>query len=803
MIVSGTWLRDYVTLTMDMEQLAHRLTMVGLEVEAVEKPYAYLQTVVVGEVTAVEPHPKADKLKICRVHDGRSERRIVCGAPNVAAGLRFPLALPGTTLPSGTVLQETVIRGELSQGMLCSQKELNLGEDACGLWVLPKDAPVGTSLAKYLHLDDVLLDVSVTPNRGDCLSMVGMAREAAAICGTSVRYPRIVVEETGPPIDSLASVTLEDPVGCPRYAARLIQGVRIGPSPQWMKRRLEAAGIRSINNVVDVTNYVLLELGQPLHAFDYDRLREGRVVVRRALTGERFVTLDGVERTLFEDTLLICDGKGPVAIAGIMGGLESEITPTTTRVLIESAYFQPECIRRSSRKLGLRTESSYRFERGVDPEGVLRAADRAAQLMLELAGGSVAKGRIDAYPVSIPRPAIMLRVPKVNGFLGMDLPTESMAGVLKALEMDVEAMDAETLQVTPPSFRPDITREVDLAEEVARLTGYDKVPVTHAQVPLYSDPVDPHAAARQELKRVLEAVGFYEVLTYSFTSEKALRSLQLPDDDPRLKPVRLLNPLSEEQAVMRTSLLPGLVQTARLNLDRGNADLRLFELSKVFIPRQGELLPREDHHLAGVLAGRRDPRAVYGSEDPVDYSDVKGVVEEILSACWLEESETRFSHDALPVYCDPRWGASLWVKGILVGSLGRLHPDVQEAFDLKRDIYYFELDFEKLFALRNPHPGFVPLPKFPSVTRDLALIVEGTLPVADPLAFIRSLPEPLVESVTVFDLYRGKPLADHQKGVGYRIVYRAADRNLTDEEVNALHQRITEQVLKAFGATLR
>lgn len=803
MIVSGAWLRDYVTLTMDMEQLAERLTMVGLEVEAVEKPYAYLETVVVGRVTAVEPHPKADKLKICRVHDGRTERRVVCGAPNVAPGQCVPLALSGTTLPSGLTLQEATIRGEVSQGMICSQKELNLGEDASGIWVLPDDAPVGMSLGAYLGVDDVRLDVSVTPNRGDCLSMVGMAREAAAICGTSVRYPVIAFEETGPPIESLASVTLEDPVGCPRYAARLIQGVTVGPSPAWMKRRLESAGIRSINNIVDVTNYVLLELGQPLHAFDYDRLREGRIVVRRAAPGEKFVTLDGVERTLFDDTLLICDGQGPVAIAGIMGGLESEITESTTRVFIESAHFQPLGIRRSSRKLGLKTESSYRFERGVDPEGVVRAADRAAQLMQELAGGSIAKGILDAYPVPIRRPVITLRVPKVNRFLGMDLSISAMADVLRSLEMDVATVDEETLRVTPPSFRPDITREVDLAEEIARLTGYDKVPVTHAQVPLYSDPADPHALARQELKRLMEGAGFYEVLTFSFTSEKALRSLRLPENDPRLQPVRLLNPLSEEQAVMRTTLIPGLLQTARLNLDRGNTDVRIFELSKVFIPREGELLPREDHHLAGVVVGRRDPRPVYGSEDAVDYTDVKGIVEEILGACRLEESQYGFSSENLPHYSDPRFSATVLVKGTPVGSLGRIHPEVQEAFDLKREAYYFELDFEALWSLRNPHPGFVPLPKFPSVTRDMALVVDANLPVADPLAFIRSLPEPLMESVSIFDLYRGKPLADHQKGVGYRIVYRAPDRNLTDEEVNALHQRITEQVLQRFQATLR
>ncbi|ROR01549.1 phenylalanine--tRNA ligase subunit beta [Desulfosoma caldarium] len=803
MIVSGAWLRDYVTPTMDMEQLAERLTMVGLEVEAVEKPYAYLETVVVGRITAVEAHPKADRLKICRVQDGREERRVVCGAPNVAVGQHVPLALPGTVLPSGMEIQEATIRGELSRGMLCSQKELQLGDDASGIWVLPEDTQVGLSLAEVLDLNDVRLDVSITPNRGDCLSMVGIAREVAAICGTSVRYPIIDVKETGPRIETLASVTLEDPMGCPRYAARLIEGVTVGASPSWMRRRLEFAGIRSINNIVDVTNYVLLELGQPLHAFDYDRLREGRIVVRRAVAGEKFITLDGVERTLFDDTLLICDGQGPVAIAGIMGGLESGITESTTRVLIESAYFQPECIRRSSRKLGLRTESSYRFERGVDPEGVLRAADRAAQLMLELAGGSIAQGRLDAYPVPVPRPRIRLRVSKVNRFLGMNLSAQQMADVLRSLEMDVTPVDAETLQVLPPSFRPDVTREVDLAEEVARLTGYDKVPVTHAQVPLYSDPVDPHAQTRGELKRLLEAAGYYEVLTFSFTSEKALRSLRLAEDDARLQPVRLLNPLSEEQAVMRTTLLPGLLQATRLNLDRGNLDVRLFELSKVFLPQQGELLPREDHHLAGIVVGRRDSQPIYGAEDAVDYTDVKGVVEEILAALHLEESQYSFTRNALPPYGDTRCCATLEVKGRGVGSLGRIHPDVQEAFDLKREAYYFELDFEALFALKNPHPGFTALPKFPSVVRDMALIVDASLPVADPLAFIRSLPEPLMESVSIFDLYRGKPLAEHQKGVGYRVVYRAADRNLTDEEVNAVHERITAQVLDRFQATLR
>ncbi|SHG06316.1 phenylalanyl-tRNA synthetase beta subunit [Desulfacinum infernum DSM 9756] len=803
MRVSTQWLKDYVDLTVDADTLADRLTMAGLEVESVERPHAFLTQVVVARVDAVRPHPNADKLRLCDVHDGTRIRQVVCGAPNVAPGQVVALALPGAVLPNGQKLSEAKIRGQLSEGMLCSQRELFLGEDASGIWVLDPHLPLGKTLLEAMDLDDAVLDVSITPNRGDCLSMVGVAREVAAICGTQLRYPEITLAEDGPSIHDTASVTIQDPVGCPRYAARLIRGVRIGPSPQWMKRRLEAAGIRSINNVVDVTNYVMMELGQPLHAFDYERLREGRIVVRRARSGERFSTLDGVERTLFDDTLLICDGVGPVAIAGIMGGLDSEITDQTTQVLIESAYFQPEGIRRSSRKLGLRTESSYRFERGIDPEGVIRAVDRAAQLMVQLAGGVLAKGVIDEYPAPIARPTIELRVAKVNRFLGLDLDAGDMARVLESIEMQVESKDPETLLVTPPSCRSDVTREVDLAEEVARLVGYDRVPVTHATAPLYADPPDPHATLRQKLKETLTAIGFDEVLTYSFIPEKALQDLGLPEGDPRLQPVRLLNPLSEEQAVMRTSLLPGLLLTARHNFDRANTDLRLFELSKVFLPREGEALPQEDHHLVGILAGRRVPHPLYGSEETVDYADAKGAVEAVLERFHLGPDAVRFSREPLPPYCDPSMGAAIHVADTLVGSVGRVHPDVQEAFDLKRDTYYLELDFETLYRLKRPHPGFSPLPKFPSVTRDMALIVADDLPVAAPLDYIRSLREPLVEQVDLFDLYRGKQLGEGRKSVGYRIVYRAPDRNLTDEEVNALHERITEKVLAAFDAQLR
>ena len=400
MLISLKWLSDYVDCPLSPERISEGLTMAGLEVEALWPRYPHLKNVITVRIESVEPHPGADRLSICTVSSGSTRYRIVCGAPNARAGQIVPLAMLGAELPGGTI-REAVVRGEVSQGMLCSEKELELGEDRSGIWLLPPETPPGMPLDEALGIQDYLMEVAITPNRGDCLSVIGIAREVAALCGTSVKYPAISLDESGPPVETLTSVTIDDPVGCPRYTARLIQGVQIGPSPEWLRNRVEAAGLRSINNIVDVTNYIMMELGQPLHAFDFDRLRENRIVVRKAVKGERFTTLDNVERELPEDTVLICDGKGPVAIGGIMGGLNSEISPDTANVLLESAYFQPLSIRRSSRRLGLKTESSYRFERGIDPEGVLRALDRAARLMREVGGGIVAKGAIDVYPEAV------------------------------------------------------------------------------------------------------------------------------------------------------------------------------------------------------------------------------------------------------------------------------------------------------------------------------------------------------------------------------------------------------------------
>ena len=801
MIVSLEWLRNYVEVTLSSEELAHRLTMVGLEVEGVHRSNAFLEKVVTAKIESVRPHPGAERLHLCEASDGRNRFSIVCGAPNVKDGIIVPLALPGATLASGVGIQEAEIRGQSSQGMLCSQMELGLGEDAGGLWVLPQETPIGVSLREALGIDDEVLDIAVTPNRSDCLSILGVAREVAAICRKPLCYPTVALGEVGLPITAISSVTVEDSEGCPRYAARIVGNVKVGPSPAWLRARLEAVGLRSINNLVDVTNYILMELGQPLHAFDLDRLRERRIVVRRAAAGERFSTLDGVERTLFDDTLLICDGEGPVAIAGIMGGLDSEITPETTAVLIESAYFEPRGIRRSSKKLNLRTESSYRFERGIDPEGVIRALDRAAQLMQELGGGEIAAGCIDVYPNPIKAPELILEVDRTNHFLGLHLEAAEVAEALRRIELPVAGLDANRLQVSVPSFRPDLTRQVDLTEEVARLIGYDLIPVTYPEASLIAEPVDPHLALRQEMKEVLQGAGFYEVLNYSFISHESLLRLGFEPDDPRVRPVPVLNPLSEEQGVMRTTLVPSLLQTASQNFDHGNEDLRIFELSKVFLPKPGEPLPEEPHHLVGLMAGKWSPQTLYGELGEIQYPDLKGVVEELLELCHFQA--VTFVAGKVPPYLDPVHAASLFCDGEAVGALGKLHPKTEEAFALKKSVYLFEIEFEKIFRLRGQRSLYQSLPRFPSVSRDMALIVSESVPVQTVVDFIGELQEPMLEQIEIFDIYRHPQLGRDRKSIGYRLVYRSPERSLTDVEVNALHGLLVRQVLEHFDATLR
>ena len=521
MRLSLNWLSDFVDMTVSPSVLADRLTMAGLEVEALEEAAPDFSGVVVARVTKVEPHPQADLLRLAEVEDGRDAYKVVCGAPNLEVGRLYPFAPPGAVLSQGRKLKPAKIRGVLSQGMLLAEDELGLSADHVGLMEIPQDLPLGQDFAAALNLADVILEVAVTPNRQDCLSVLGLAREVAALLNVPLRHPEVIVAPVAEAESPQARVTILDPVGCPRYAARLLVDLTVKPSPFWMRRRLQLAGLRAINNLVDVTNYVLLEFGQPLHAFDFRKLRGGQIVVRRPRAGEEsFVTLDGQERPLTPDTLLICDGEQPVALAGVMGGQDSEVAEDTRQVLIESAYFHPPVIRRTSKRLGLSTEASYRFERGVDPEGVIHAMERAAQLMAQVGGGRVLAGRIDAYPNPVYRPRITLRASRANQVLGTNLSQGEMSQLLKRLHLPVVARDADTLEVQAPSFRGDLEREIDLVEEIARLSGFEGIPVTLARGEVATPRPAPEVRLRRAAKELLLGMGFFEAVNYSFQSER-------------------------------------------------------------------------------------------------------------------------------------------------------------------------------------------------------------------------------------------------------------------------------------------
>lgn len=801
MKVCLSWLRDYVEISMDLEDLAHLLTMAGLEVEGVTSTGEGFDRVVVAEILSIRKHPNADRLSLVEVTTGGAKHSIVCGATNIRAGQKVPLALVGAKLPNGVQIKKSKIRGEVSEGMLCSEIELGLGEDAKGILILSPEAPVGVELGEALGLKDSVLDIAVTPNRPDCLSVIGIAREIAALTHQPLRYPDTTMQSEGDEIRERTSVTLLDPELCPRYVARMIEGVKVGPSPSWLKNRLEKVGLRSISNVVDVTNYVMLEYGQPLHAFDFDLLEGGRIVVRRAKEGERFTTLDGVERTLDDQMLMICDGVKPVAIAGVMGGLNSEIRDETTTVLLESAYFDPASNRRTSKKLGLETEASYRFGRGIDYGGCLTAANRAIRLIQELAGGRIVEGALDAYPRPLaPRP-IRLSVSKTNRILGTEIPSESMKAYLESLELRVQKEDEDTYTVVPPSFRGDLEREIDLVEEIARLDGYDRVPVTLPRGEPSTEPTAREFSLEQRAMEVLLHYGYHEVITYSFTSPNALDRIKLPPEDVRRRQVRILNPLTEEFSLLRTSLIPGLLETAYYNISRNNLNLKLFELKRVFLPAEGEKLPREPKSLAGLAVGLAEEPNWASPQRLVDFYDVKGLIEDLMEA--LQIPDVIFRRTTGVPYLHPGKAVEVLSGEDSLGVFGEAHPEVLVQYELDGRIYLFDLDFEKMARRATVGKRFRILPKFPAVSRDLSLIVDEGVEVENLSQAIRGSGVPFVDQIVLFDLYRGAPIPPGKKGVSYRIRYQAADRTLTDEEVNRYQEQIVLRLREMFHVQLR
>ena len=801
MQISFKWLQSMVACKATADEIAQRLTMAGLEVEAIEPFHFGLEGIVVGRIQGMEKHPNAAHLQVCKVQIPDHILEVVCGAPNAAVGQLVPLALDGASLVDGTEIRSAEIHGVLSQGMICSESELGLGEEASGIMVLDANLQLGAPLAEALELNDLIYHIGVTPNRGDCLSVVGIAREVAALFGERWSPPRVNLKETGPPVESLSSVTIEDADLCPRYAARIVRNIKIKPSPLWIRQRLEAQGVRAINNIVDVTNYVMMELGQPLHAFDYHRLDEHRIVVRRATPNETFVTLDGQKHRLTGDMLLICDATGGVALAGIMGGLNSEITPETNTVLIESAYFQPTGTRRTAKGLGLSTESSYRFERGVDPDGVITALDRAAQLMVELADGELASGRLDVYPLPVILQPIKLRVAKTNRFLGTNLSREEISKHLQSIQLKVSSAGEDLLLVEPPSFRGDLTREVDLMEEVARLAGYDLIPSAAPLARLASTKRSEDQVIRQYTKETLASLGFCEIVTYSFINPQTIDLLRLKDDDRRRRMLPLRNPLSEEQSVMRTSLIPNILETAARNQRQNNFDLRLVELSKVFFSKEGDELPQERFNLCGLLSGLRRPPGWSEPSQHIDFFDVKGAVEALFIHLGIRD--LRWSATSPAPYLNPEAAAQIQAADLYLGDLGEVHPAVLENFDLKGPVYLFDLDFDLLIERTVSGKKFQALPRFPAVNRDLAIVVADSVAVQDLLDYLEEHRPQYAESISLFDQYRGAQVGTDRKSLAFRITYRSAERSLTDLEVNEIHQDLSQKIVDVFGAQLR
>jgi len=810
MKVTLNWLKQYVDFNWSPEELTTRLTLLGLEVEGVQKISGAFDGIVVAQVVTRDKHPNADKLSLCRVNDGTGERQIVCGAQNFKAGDKVPLILPGASLPlkpgenEPFTIKVGKIRGVESHGMLCSPQELGLPDQVDGLLILREDAKVGQAFGEYLGRSgsDVIYDLEVTPNRPDLNSLIGIAREISALTGNPLRNP--IPAEVGragaEPVEKFVAVRVEDTEACPRYTARVIRGVKIGPSPEWLKSALEKAGIRSISNVVDVTNYVMLETGQPLHAFDYhliSRSTDGQptIVVRRAAADEKFQTLDKVERSLANDMLLITDGQKGIALAGVMGGANTEINDQTRDVLLESACFSPVNIRRTSKRLGLRSESSYRFERGADLEMCEAASRRAAQLILETAGGELAAGVVDVRAQAKPAPEITLHFSKTDALLGVGISHAEQIAHLTRLGLTLARQVPGEATFKIPSWRVDLKRAVDLIEEVGRLHGVDRLPSTPPRGAIGANEFDPVYDQIFEVRRILTSLGLNEAQGQTLISREEVRGNNTADIVP------LANPLSSDMDVLRPSLLPGLIHSLRHNVSRKNNDVALFEIGRTFVRAGGGL--KETRRVAMAITGQRSVAfwGGAGRDAKFDIYDLKGLVEDLLEQFGLRgvifvknpESTTLFLESA---------AATLGGK-LPLGELGQLLPALAKKYDLRESVYLAEFDLDLLLARRNTAKSFKALPQFPSSRRHVAILVPEATTHDAVLSTVKQAKPANLEAVELFDVFRGQGVPAGQKSLAYAFTYRAAEKTLTDAEVNAAHEKAVDALRNNLAAVIR
>jgi phenylalanyl-tRNA synthetase beta chain len=807
MIVTHKWLKEFVDFDLSAEELSHRLTMTGLEVDYMEEIGSGLDSVIVARLNSVDPHPQADRLTVCQVDTGSEVVPVVCGATNHKSGDLVALAQVSSVLPGDFKIKKSKIRGMESRGMLCSEKELGLAEHSDGIMILPAGLELGTPVFEALDLKDVRYDIGLTPNRADCLSVLGIAREVAAFTSRPLNIPETpVFKPTQEDINAVTSVEIENPDGCPRYMARLIRGVKVGPSPEWLVHRLEAVGMRSINNIVDVTNYVLMELGHPLHAFDFNRLVGKKIIVRRAPQGYRFTTLDGQVHELDSDDVVVCDAEKPVALAGIMGGKNSEVQDDTQDILLESAYFDPRSIRRTSKKTGIHSEASHRFERGADLDMVPLALDRAADLIREITGATVLEHPIDIYPAPVEKRRISITRTRTNALLGLNLGLDDIERLLQSIGLLTSKgeTDEDALLVTIPLARHDLEREVDLIEEVARLNGYDNIPVTmpvsRVVPPIDTRSIDFVGALRDSVV----AQGLREIINYSFESEGVYDNLLLHADDSRRRQVALLNPITADQSVMRTSLVPAMLETLGRNLAYKSTDLGLFELRPVFIPDSGAQAD-ERMHLCIALTGKRERLGWAHSADNVDFYDLKGILEVVFEQFNLHT--VTFVPDVPEPYLHPGKSCSIFTRGgnesVKIGTLGELHPQVLENYSIEQPVYIAELDVMEVFKYSEDRCSFKPISRYPDSYRDSAFLVSEDVSAQQMLEVIDKVKVKYLEEVVLFDLYAGKGIPEGMKSLALRMRYRSGDKTLADEEINSMHAKIIKALHKNLGAEIR
>ena len=790
-----SWLSDYTDIEgISPKEYADKLTMTGSKVEGVEYLGAELDKVVAGKVLSCEMHPDSDHLHVCMVDVGEEEPlQIVCGAPNVAEGQMVPVALNGAVLPGGVKIKKGKLRGVVSNGMICSHEEMGISESLLGyepeygILVLPDDVKPGTDVKDLYGLNENVVEFEITSNRPDCFSIIGLARETAVSFKKSFKIPEVTFHETSDKITDKLSIDVQDKDKCLRYTSRMIKNVKIGPSPKWMRERLEACGIRSINNMVDITNYVLLEYGQPMHAFDLRHLEGGKIIVRRANDGEMIKTLDEQDRKLTSDDLVICDAVKPVAIAGVMGGFNSEIKPDTTEVAFESATFDASSVRLTAQRVGLRTEASSRYEKGLDYNNTVPAIERACQLVEELGCGEVVGGAIDVIGNVKDAQPIMFRPEKINAFLGTDISTDEMVEILTSLEVKI---DMENMMLTPPSFRPDLVAEADIAEEIARFHGYDIIPTTLLSGESVIGMKNKEQKVEDKINEVLTAQGMSEIYTYTFVSPSIFDKLNIPAESPLRNTVKITNPLGEDTSVMRTTTIASMMEVLARNYNYRTTSAKMFETAKIFIPTEAGKLPEEP---VIITLG------MYGEN--ADFFTIKGVCEVLFEQLHIDGVSYIAVTDN-PTY-HPGRCAEIKVGNKILGTIGEIHPSVSRKFGIDTECYVGELNLENILATMNDDVKYHHLPKYPAVTRDFSILLDKITSVAEIEAVIRKAAGKLLDKLELSDVYEGHQIPEGKKSVMYKAAFRADDRSLTGEEADNLHDKIVKKLENVLGAQLR